>query len=230
MYSLETKKRAFTLRRRGFSYTLISQELGVQKATLSGWLSGVPYEPNRQVIARIGQARARAGQVHATKKRISLSRAAAEAAHLIGPVSKRDLLMYGLGLYLGEGGKTADIVRIVNADPRVISAAISWFESLGVRKGQFAPRMYLYPDSDVSASLKFWSKLTGIPPAQFQSSVIDTRTQKSAKNKNKLQHGTLHITVQSGGRKEYGVFFFRKISAMNAEVLRKTRCGRGLPV
>ncbi len=137
----------------------------------------------------------------------------------IGKISQRDLFIFGVGLYLGEGCKTNSQVRMINSDPRVIQTTIAWFRMLGVEKNQFKLRLHLYPDSNIKQSLQFWSHTTSIPVSQFQKHQIDNRIDKKAKNRRKLPFGTAQLTVQSGGRKEYGVLFFRKIQLWNEVVL-----------
>lgn len=229
MHSSTRKAQALELRERGYSYSLISERTGIAKATLSDWLSQVPYQPNEKVLSRIGRARANAGARHAEMKRESYKNAKEEALKDLGTFTRRDLRMFGLGLYLGEGAKTMDAVRIVNADPSVIALAVAWFKLFGIAPHQFAPRIHLYPDTNIQRANRYWANVLGVPVSQMQRAYVDAREDKKSSKKGKLPHGTLHLSVRSGGKKEYGVFFFRKIQAMNAEILR-TVCGRGLPV
>lgn len=219
MHSATNKQKAVDLRRRGNSYSYISSHTGVSKSTLSDWLASIPYEPNEKTILRIGKARAASGAKKSLIKRKSFEEAKRQALEEIIGVSTRDLMMFGLGLYLGEGAKTAGIVRIVNSDPKVIQLAIAWFLSLGIQKKQFAPRIHLYPDSNVQESLQFWSGATTIPLSQFHKPHVDRRVNKKLKKHGKLPFGTLHLGVRSGGKKEHGVFFSRKIQAWNDQVL-----------
>lgn len=127
--------------------------------------------------------------------------------------------MFGLGLYLGEGCKTNSQIRITNSDPKIIQAAIAWFRMLEVKTDQLKLRLYLYPDSNVKESLQFWSRATNIPLSQFQKHHIGNRTDKKVQKRRKLPFGTAHLTIQSGGHKEYGVIFFRKIQFWNEAML-----------
>lgn len=214
---------ALKLRKSGFSYSYIANELTVAKSTLSDWLSHEPYTPNAYTVATLGKARTASILKSQSKKSSSLARAQSEADHEIGDITSRDLLMFGLGLYFGEGSKTADIVRIVNADPAFIEIAMLWFESLGVRREQFSPRIHLYPDNNIATCTKFWSQVTGLPIRQFQRPSIDVRMDKKRKKYRKLPYGTLHLSIRSGGNQRYGVFFFRKIAAWNEAVLRSAK-------
>jgi len=217
------REEALAMRKSGFAYSDISKKTGLSKSTLSGWLSGAPYNPNKQTIERVGKAIA-AANAKKTKIRQEETEATRKAAFLdIGEVSNRDLFMFGLGLYLGEGAKTHEITRIVNADPTVIHLAMKWFHGIGVTREQFLLTIHLYPDSDIEKCLQFWSHTTTIPRSQFGKVQIDRRTNKVKSRAGKLPYGTAHLSVRSLGRKEFGVILARKIQAWTDEAARVIR-------
>jgi hypothetical protein len=223
MHPLSLREKAFALRKSGFSYTYISSKTGLAKGTLSGWLTDVPYTPNKETIASFGKARAAAGARHAKLRQDSIREIREIAEKDVGKISRRDLFMFGLALYLGEGCKSNSQVRMVNSDPLIIQASIAWFKMLGVKNSQFKIRLHLYPDSNVTQCLQFWSQTTSIPLSQFQQTHIDTRTDKKVKKRRKLPFGTVQLMVRSKGQKEYGVLFFRKIQLWNEVVLSKIK-------
>lgn len=220
MHPKNDRARAIVLREAGYSYTYISRETGLSKSTLSGWLASIPYRPNEETILRVGRAIAAANARKTEMKRLSIIGIHMEAAKQIGSLSKRDLFMFGLGLYTGEGSKTADITRITNADPEVIRLAIAWFRSIGVRRKQFFLTLHLYPDSNVRECLQFWSDTTTIPRNQFGKVQIDRRTNKKSSRAGKLPHGTAHLTVRAMGRTEFGVCLARRIKGWTDAVTR----------
>ena len=225
MHKIPVREKVFQLRGAGYSYSYIASQTGLSKSTLSDWLAEVPYRPNRYTLNTIGKARAASGEVMAQIRQRSILKAKQEAKSEIGTLNKRDLFMFGLGLYLGEGSKTDDIVRVVNSDIGVIRLAIAWFKSLGVLRHQFGVTLHLYPDSNVEKCLQFWSEATTIPLGQFAKPQIDRRRNKKAYKAGKLPYGTAHLGVKSGGRKEFGAFFSRKIlgwidSAMKKSTMR----------
>lgn len=223
MHNPSTRELAVVLRKEGYAYSYISKKTGLSKSTLSEWLSKIPYTPNQQTVERVGKAIA-ASNARKTLIRQEETEEVRQAAFLdIGNMNKRDLFMFGLGLYLGEGAKTYGITRIVNSDPNVIDLAIAWFHGLGVSREQFLLTIHLYPDSDVNESLQFWSHTTTIPRSQFGKTQIDRRTNKKKNRAGKLPHGTAHLTVRSLGRKEFGVVLARKIQAWTDEVARITK-------
>lgn len=225
MHKRSTRELAIALRKSGYSYQYISDKTGISKSTLSGWLTDIPYTANTETVAVQGKARAAAGERKAVIRQTEMHNIRTNAETEIGELSQRDLYMLGLGLYVGEGTKTHNIIRVANSDPRVMQCMVAWFLGLGVRKSQFTARLYLYPDSNEAESLQFWSKTINIPQSQFQKTYIDRRMGKRAKKEGKLPYGTLHLGVRSDGRKEYGVLFFRRIQSLSEIVLKRVNAG-----
>ncbi len=218
MHNLSIREKALALRKIGFSYKYISSKTGLAKSTLSGWLAEIPYSPNKETVTAFGKARAAASARRAELRQKSIQEIRKTAIKEVGGINQRDLFMFGLGLYMGEGCKTNGQIRVMNSDPRIIRATIAWFRMLGVEKRQIKLRLHLYPDSDVKQSLQFWSRTISIPLSQFQKHQIDSRIDKKAKMRRKLPFGTAQLTIQGGGRKEYGVLFFRRIQLWNEAV------------
>jgi len=214
MTKLDLKRRAIELRRQGYSYNLIRKQVPVSKSSLSLWLSDVPYKPNKDVVNRIRGAQLKSGEWKRRDKQRSLELANNEAKEMLGDLSDRDLFMLGIGVYIGEGAKTAYQTRIINSDPQVICLAIRWLEEFfGLSTANLYIRLYLYPDNDIKKSLLFWSNITGIPISQFSKTQVDRRVKKE-KKKGMLKHGTAHLGVKSCGEKRFGVLLFRKILAL----------------
>jgi len=216
----ELKKEAISLRKRGYTYSYISKELSVSKSTLSDWLHNIPFNPNKYTIKKILKARLSSGVYKYKTKIVSLKKAELQAKKDISDFSKRDLEMLGLGIYIGEGGKTNGITRIINSDPRVIKLMIKWLKvSFGVDRKQIKIRLYIYPDNQEDECIKYWSKQTKISTTQFFKSTIDRRTDKKVSKKGKLPFGTAHISVKSFGNKNHGVFLHRLIMARINRIL-----------
>lgn len=214
------KRQALTLRAQGFSYAIISQKIGIPKATLSGWLSNVPYSPNKAVRNRIALSTKNLVEGRRKDKKDSLFRAATQAEKDIGVFSARDIFMLGIGIYIGEGSKTASVVRVVNSDPRIITFSIKWLKLVcGLKMENFRIRLHLYPDCDKVAAESYWSKETGLERRYFQSAQIDSRKNKRKDRKGKLPYGTAHVSVVSRGKKEFGVYLFRRIHFWMEKVL-----------
>jgi hypothetical protein len=222
MAKIYSKEQAQRLRGAVHSYTYISQVTKVSKGTLSVWLADIPYIPNTETIKRIGNARAASGQVKSRLKRESIAKAKVEALAELGSISKRDLFILGLGLYIGEGVKSNASIGFANANPSVVNLIIRWLvETLELPKSHIRLRLHLYPDCDEAKSLQYWSEMTTIPLSQFQKTSFDRRTDKKVTKAGKLPYGTAHLVVRSMGERRFGVFLSRKIEAWSAQVLKQ---------
>ncbi|MEI7917810.1 MAG: helix-turn-helix domain-containing protein [Candidatus Saccharibacteria bacterium] len=206
------KQRAVELRADGMSYSLISSQLGVNKSTLSNWLKDLPYTPNEQVLSRIKHGQG----VHGLRRRQiridEISELKSQGIAEVGEVSKRDLWMIGLGLWIGEGSKTMEQIRLVNSDPRVVSLFIDWLREIcELQDENITIAMHLYPDSDELLSMEYWMNITKLPKEQFRKTQIDRRLDKKIQKLGKTPHGTLHITVASNNNPEKGVRLYRRM-------------------
>lgn len=223
MKPLTLKEKAIAYRKQGYSYNMILGKMNIllSKSTLSNWLHEIPYKPNKTVIKRIGLARLRSALYKHNQKISEIEKIKIIAKKEIGELGRRDLWMLGLGLYLGEGSKLYERVRLINSDPQIIKIAIKWFRDMcGLENKNIIPCIHLYPDIDIKEALYYWSKITNIPIDQFGKTQIDSRKNKSEKKKRKLPYGTLHLQIRSNGRKEFGKNLHRRIMGWIEQVYR----------
>lgn len=212
MKLLSIKDKAIDFRQQGYSYSMISQELGLAKSTLSDWLRDIPFNPNEEVLKRIGMGRLKSAQFKYGQRIRDIKKAKELAKIELGNITRRDLWILGIGLYIGEGAKNNENIRIINSDPQIICIAIRWFKDIcKLSNNNFVPSVHLYPDTDIPATLEFWSNATGIDINQFGKTQIDLRKDKVVKKRGKLPYGTLHLQVKSCGKKEFGRFLHRRI-------------------
>lgn len=213
MKPLNLKERAVEYRKKGFSYNIISEKLGLAKSTLSNWLSEIPYKPNREVKKRIKLAHLKVGQLKHDQRIIDIKKMKDLAKKELGRLTKRDLWLLGIGLYLGEGTKFNESIRIINSDPETIKIAIKWFRDIcGLKNENFAPSVHLYPDNNIQETINYWSRITGISKKQFSKTQIDRRINKSDRKRRKLLYGTLHLHIKSCRKKEFGRTLHRRIT------------------
>lgn len=220
MYSRTKKEEAMKLRKEGNSYNFISSKISVAKSTLSVWLKGVPFMPNDLMKGDRLENNTRLTSISRVDKAVSLRKASEYTNSNIQNLSDRDIFMFGLGIYLGEGSKTGGVTRIVNSDPKIISFSIMWFKRcFGLTDDNFHVRIHLYPDNDENQLIKFWMKALNLKRKAFQSSYVDARLNKKKDRKGILPYGTAHLGVVSNGNKDFGVLLQRKILATIDRVL-----------
>lgn len=216
----QLRKEAQKLRDSGYSYNMIFLKLGVSKSTLSNWFSDRPFTPNHQVLNRIQYGPIKSAEKKHNLKVKEIEELLKVGAEEVGNLSRRDLWLLGLGIYIGEGTKSYDIIRVANADPAVIRIAIKWFkEVIGLSNENINIRLHLYPDNDEAVCLKFWRDITGLPPKSFYKVYIDRRSDKIKTKRKKLPFGTAHINIKANGNSLHGVKLFRRIKGWMHGVL-----------
>jgi len=217
------KDEAIKLRKEGNSYAFISSKILVSKSTLSEWLKGVPFMPNEMVKENILENNRRIANISRVDKAVSVKKASDYALTHVDNLTDRDIFVFGLGIYLGEGSKTGNQIRVVNSDPRIIKFSMVWFKRcFGVTDANFHLRLHLYPDNDENRVIRFWMRALGLKKLAFQSTYIDTRLDKRKDRKGRLPYGTAHLSVVSNGEKDFGVLLQRKIIASIDLALEKT--------
>lgn len=206
------KKQATILRDQGYSYNMIKNELNVSLSTMSYWFSDRPYTPNAATLERIKNGSAKNGIARHNERVESTKQTISAASKEIGKITQRDLWLLGLGIYIGEGSKSIESVRIVNSDPDVIRISLRWFrEVCDLTDENLILSLNIYPDINESEAIDYWSEVTGLPKSNFRKTQVDIRNNKSNKLRHKLSFGTIQIRVRANGDKNKGVVLFRRI-------------------
>jgi hypothetical protein len=214
MYKQSIKDKAIELRKEGYSYSHISFKIDVAKSTLSEWLKNIPFLPNEITYRNIIKNNERIVSISRVDKLKSIKDADIYAKGNLGTLSKRDHFIFGLGIYLGEGSKIGDYIRISNSDPRIIKFSIDWFKKhFGLGESNFRLRIHIYPDNDEDKIIKFWINAVSLKREAFFSSYIDGRLNKKKDRAGVLPYGTAHLSIVSNGKKDFGVLLHRKIIA-----------------
>ncbi len=218
MHLISLKKKAIELRKQGYSYSYISSKLGVAKSTLSLWLKDISFIPNEATLNFISQGQKQVVEIKRADKAFSISTAIAYAEEKIGDISEKEFFLLGIGIYIGEGSKSHNFVRVVNSDPRIIRFMVKWFKKcFGLKGENFKVRIHTYPDTNEKETLSYWKKELDLPSDAFYTCSVDRRTNKKRTKEKILPHGTAHLSVVG---KNGGVLLHRKILASIDRVLR----------
>ncbi|MDP1689093.1 MAG: hypothetical protein Q8L47_03100, partial [bacterium] len=202
---------------------MISNKLDISKSTLSNWFRDRKFVPNQKVLNRIQYGPLKVATQNHNRKVEEIKKLNEIGSKEIGALSHRDLWLLGLGLYIGEGSKSHEHIRIINSDPDVIKLSIKWFKEICNSSDENITIMiHLYPDNNIQKSLKFWRSVTGLPKTNFRKTQVDRRENKSQIKKGKLPHGTAHITIVSNGDPEKGVRLYRRIGGWMMGALSQT--------
>lgn len=196
MAKRELRIQAVELRKRGFCYSEIKNCLGIPKSTLSSWLAKYPLS-DRQLL-RIKDKRSLA--IERYRETMSLKRiqryktaVSLERSNLF-PLNQRDLMVGGLFLYWGEGGKTnKGQVNFSNSDPKMLILMKRWLmEIFGIPVAKMRLRLTLYTNMYIDKEKSFWSNTLDIPLKQFRKIQI-----KEGKGRGLFgfKHGTCELVV-----------------------------------
>ena len=162
---LAERQQARQLRRSGLPLAEIARRVGVSKSSVSLWVRDVEFEP----LPRPPRGRRRAPNALQRRKLAEIDRLVEEGRARIGRLSEREFLVAGVALYAGEGSKRDGAVKFANTDPRMIAFYCAWLRRFfSVDEERLRVRLYLHEGLDLTASVAYWSDVTGIPPSQFQ--------------------------------------------------------------
>jgi transcriptional regulator with XRE-family HTH domain len=206
MANIRLREKARALRARGKSLSEIANLLRASKSTVSHWCRDILLSNDQLRSLSMLQARAGAyGRIRAAEaKRASRIKSAREAglrgAGRVGRLTPRDLYILGLGLYWGEGLKSAnEEFGISNSDPAVIRTFIKWVESaFGIARRDLILRVSLNAvhAHRVSGVEQFWSHVTGVPLSQFTKTSLITTSSRKVYPANQAHYGTLRVKVR----------------------------------
>jgi len=86
----------------------------------------------------------------------------------VGELSDRDLLMAGVGLYAGDGGKLDGLVTFSNSNPALVGLMCRWLRRFfDIDETRLRLALYLHEGLDLVAASKHWHGVTAIPIEQF---------------------------------------------------------------
>lgn len=199
MARIRDREKALSLRKQGMSYSQIKKILKVSKSTLSLWLKNYPLSKQRIRELRDWneQRIEKYRETMRQKRETRLDRFYKEQKKLLFPFSKRELFLAGLFLYWGEGSKShLTDVSISNNNPSIIRFFINWLtKGLLVPKKNLKIQLHLYNDMNINKELKFWSRISSIPLAQFYHPYIKKTSSTRINHKGGFGHGTCNVRI-----------------------------------
>ena len=209
------KEKALTLRKKGFSYSQIKQELGISKSTLSSWLHDIPLSQSR--LNELQRNEVVIEKIRATKKKkrdARLNRVLSVVTGDIETISDREFFIAGFFLYWAEGGKTQKYsISLSNTDPAMIRAFIKWLRVLDIPNEKIQAKLHLYSDMCIDTEIRYWIKETSIPKKNFMKSYIK-KSKISDLTYIHRGHGTCNIYVGGRDISEYVLQGLSRIESM----------------
>jgi|SRR3989338_4381363 len=188
--------KALDLRRKGYTYLEIQNELGapIPKSTLSYWFRDVKmaesYYERLKLINKTHWIEVLA-KIHRTRKeeRARFLKGVENGhRHLKNLFSNKDVAKIALAiLYLGEGSKWKSHhgLMLGSSDPNIIRLYIKLLKRVyNISLSSLRARISYRADQNIINLTRFWSKATGLPKNSFYKTIPDPRTVgKPTKNK-----------------------------------------------
>ena len=208
MYYPHTKETAKKMRKGGASLGDISKKLYISKSTLSFWFKDMVL--SESVIRKIktkGKIKSIRGLLRYSelKRMERITRNILhkkEGANLVGTLSKRDILMIGLGLYWGEGYKYDNgELGFTNSNPFMIRFYFKWLELWDVQKDSLIFRLTLnnFFKKEENSIKNFWIHFLNIKKEQFsKTTFIQTKLKKASLKNVENYKGILRVKVRKG--------------------------------
>lgn len=194
------------MRKQGASYSQIKEKIKVSKSSLSLWLHDFPLSEKRLRelrdwnVVRIERFR----NTMRYKRENRWAEVRKRAAKDIGTLNKREILIAGLFLYWGEGGKTMlSSTSVSNTDPAMLRFFIRWLQVFGVSKNRLRVHIHLYADMDIKKELRYWSKVLDLSLTSFTKPYIKISNRIGLSYKQKFTHGTCNVLYHNRDISEY---------------------------
>ena len=204
---VEERERARELRAQSWTLQEIADELGVSKGSVSVWVRDVDFEPRPRNRGHSGH------KPHplTLKKQAQLEQCRQEAEVFCEGLTDRDLFIYGVALYVGEGAKTENSgLRMANTSAPIMAAFMTWLRRFfDIDELRLYARLYLHEGLDEDEAISFWSEIVGVPRSQFQSTY--RATPRGTHKRSKHVHGCLSVGYND-------VFILRRVLALGSAV------------
>lgn len=199
--------KAESLRHQGTSIKEIARKVGVSPSTASRWCANIVLSHTQQSILdkkrREAGAKALAPWIRKNRdlKKTDIKIQNQFGRKDVGRITKRDLLMIGLGLYWGEGYKRGSQEwGFTNSDSKIIKTALAWLnEYYDIPITRIIARLTinLRYKSQADRLTNMWVRETGIHHSQFGKPTF-IQGYNGSKLDEDTYRGTLRIKVRRG--------------------------------
>lgn len=208
---LQDKKLAIELRKQGFSYKEIQEQVPVSKSLLSGWFKHLDLTKDEEEYLKSRmEDRKDKGRISSTisnrNRRIEREVVAFEAAKTLFDKHKNhsDFLV-GVALYWAEGSKRTGEFQFINSDPEMITFMYAWIQKyLDIDKDDIKIRLFIHKIPGYENIDLFWANILSTQPDLFEKTIYKP-TQHSIK-KNPNYKGCLRLSIS-------GIYHLRVVKA-----------------
>ena len=208
------KNKARSLRRAGVSIRNIAKELNVARSSVSLWCRDILL--TKKQIRKLAEDNVRGGYVGRMKgaqmqkdRRLAVIQKYKEIGEKeFSKISKRDMFLFGLGIYAGEGYKCRNLAGVVNADENIIRFMMRWFRVIcKVESDLFSCQVGINQlhKNRVSEVERHWSYVTGIPLSSFHKTSLKKVKNKKVYENINMHFGTLYLRIRKSSDLQYQI-------------------------
>lgn len=186
MYPQALKAKAVNLRREGVSIPAMAKRLGIAKSTASLWARRIQLSEDVQskLVDSRNRGRAKGREVLRLRREAQARDLKADAERMVLPFVMRtdsDHWKFVAAMLFWCEGVKRDLSSLVfvNSDPTMVAAFLRALRlAFPLDERKFHPLLHLHEYHDDAKQQKFWSKVTGIPTAQFHNTYLKPHTGK----------------------------------------------------
>ena len=204
------KSLANDLRMKGFSYSEISKEISVPKATLSHWLRKVKLTEIQ--LENLKTRRLKTARVNSRKRIYEIAKKIEEIKNTssrdVKKISKRELWLMGIVLYWRERflfGNDSDLkkgVRFTSSDPFILRLFLKWLKDIGgLQNDEIDFDIFIRAERKTPTMpvIQHWSRVTGFGPNNFKHVYFQKVMPKKSKKREskKSEFGFLRVRVKA---------------------------------
>ena len=175
---VQEKKLAIALRKKGYSYKDILQEIPVAKSSLSLWLKDLPltYSEKKYLKKRkdanISRGRIKSATALQDNRKRREQILYEEAQKIFKECAHDHLFQVGIALYWAEGAKRNTYFSFSNSDSDMVLLMIRWMERyLNVNRASIHSRLYIHKPYAHEGCEEYWAGAIGIPRKLFKKTV-----------------------------------------------------------
>ena len=198
----EERKKARSLRSKGWSLRAIASEIKCSKSVVSKWISDIQLTEKQIEKLKDNQDKGRAkaakhpNSSRAKWERIRNNLKSESRKDIPRKFSKKLLNIVGAALYWAEGyNASRNEIIFANTDPRMIKLMMLFFRKVcKIPESKFRGKVCIHPHLNIKKAERFWSVVSNIPLKQFNKPLL--AVSRASKNKrDTLPMGTFSILM-----------------------------------
>lgn len=202
------------MRKKGKSIKEIARFLEVSRSSVSVWCRDVKltFKQIKNLHERMVTGgyigRLKGAYLQRSKKELKIKEYEQLGIKNIGNLNNRELLLIGIGLYLGEGNKQGNKFQFTNSNPDIVRLIILWLEKcFKVKRNNLDLTIFinLVHINREQKLLDYWTKITKTNIDQFHKTIFI----KSKNKKLYLNHdnyfGILSVRVKKSSNLQYKI-------------------------